>query len=68
MSAKKSEVEDRVKGLEHGADDYLTKPFSTEELILRVGGLLRRTKLAEAKQTIYAFKLLALLLTRPSTN
>ena len=48
LSAK-SEVEDRVKGLEHGADDYLTKPFSTEELILRVGGLLRRTKLAEAK-------------------
>ena len=48
LSAK-SEVEDRVKGLEHGADDYLTKPFSTEELILRVEGLLRRTKLSDVK-------------------
>ncbi|MBA2445388.1 MAG: response regulator transcription factor [Nocardioidaceae bacterium] len=35
--------EDRVVGLELGADDYLTKPFSPRELVLRVGSVLRRT-------------------------
>jgi DNA-binding response OmpR family regulator len=34
---------DRVVGLESGADDYVTKPFSPRELVLRVGALLRRT-------------------------
>ena len=37
-----SEVEDRVKGLELGADDYLTKPFAFAELLVRVKALLRR--------------------------
>jgi DNA-binding response OmpR family regulator len=36
------EEEDRVLGLELGADDYLTKPFSPRELVLRVGSVLRR--------------------------
>lgn len=36
------EEEDRVVGLEMGADDYLTKPFSPRELVLRVGSVLRR--------------------------
>ncbi len=35
---------DRVTGLDLGADDYLTKPFSPKELVARIGALLRRTK------------------------
>ena len=42
LTAKKA-VEDRVSGLKTGADDYLTKPFNTEELVARVEALLRRT-------------------------
>lgn len=41
LSAR-SEVEDRVRGLEVGADDYLVKPFAFEELLARVKALLRR--------------------------
>src|SRR5688572_29111619 len=37
-------VPDRVAGLEAGADDYLTKPFATEELIARIQALLRRAR------------------------
>lgn len=37
-------VDDRVRGLTHGADDYVTKPFSIEEVTARVGAVLRRTK------------------------
>jgi two-component system, OmpR family, response regulator len=36
--------EDRIKGFQLGADDYITKPFSTEELSLRIEAILRRTK------------------------
>lgn len=39
----RSEEADRVLGLELGADDYLTKPFSPRELVARVGAILRRT-------------------------
>jgi two-component system phosphate regulon response regulator PhoB len=42
LTARKDEV-DRVKGLSLGADDYLTKPFSPAELVLRVKAILRRT-------------------------
>ncbi|MCZ6523054.1 MAG: response regulator [Alphaproteobacteria bacterium] len=38
------EAEDRIAGLEHGADDYLTKPFEPRELILRIATILRRAK------------------------
>ncbi|GAA5163919.1 response regulator transcription factor [Pseudonocardia eucalypti] len=38
------EEEDRVTGLELGADDYVTKPFSPRELVLRVGSVLRRSR------------------------
>jgi len=43
MLTAKGSVEDRVKGLDAGADDYLVKPFSRDELLARVRALLRRT-------------------------
>jgi len=43
LTARKDEA-DRIKGLTSGADDYLTKPFSPEELVLRVGAVLRRLR------------------------
>jgi DNA-binding response OmpR family regulator len=44
MLSALGEEEDRIAGLDTGADDYLGKPFSPRELVLRVGSLLRRTQ------------------------
>jgi DNA-binding response OmpR family regulator len=44
MLTAKGEEEDRVRGLEKGADDYVTKPFSPRELVSRVKAVLRRTE------------------------
>ena len=46
LTARKEEG-DRIRGLTLGADDYITKPFSPEELVLRVGAILRRTSRAD---------------------
>lgn len=42
MLSAKSEISDKIEGLNLGADDYITKPFSTEELLARIKALLRR--------------------------
>src|SRR5919199_829341 len=42
MLTARGEEEDRVRGLETGADDYVTKPFSPRELVARVAAVLRR--------------------------
>jgi two-component system OmpR family response regulator len=46
LTAKTEEV-DKIVGLEIGADDYMTKPFSMRELLARIGAMLRRTEMAK---------------------
>jgi two-component system phosphate regulon response regulator PhoB len=55
MLTARGEESDRVRGLETGADDYVTKPFSPRELLARVGAVLRRVRPALAgEQLAYA--------------
>jgi two-component system OmpR family response regulator len=49
MLTARTDETDRIIGLDTGADDYMTKPFSIRELLARVRALLRRIKMAEAK-------------------
>ena len=48
----KGEAQNRVEGLEIGADDYLPKPFEPKELILRIKNILNKTKRSDAKRII----------------
>lgn len=52
MLTARGEEEDRVRGLDTGADDYVTKPFSPRELVARVGAVLRRVRPALAGETL----------------
>lgn len=48
----KGDTDDRIKGLEAGADDYLTKPFEPRELLLRINSILRRVPAAEPEKLV----------------
>lgn len=54
MLTAKSQIDDRIKGLELGADDYLTKPFSPKELLLRAQAVLKRNR-ATPGSVIFSF-------------
>ena len=52
MVSAKSSTADRVLGLKKGADDYITKPFNLEELLLRVQKLINKNKKLQEKETV----------------
>ena len=52
MLTARGEESDRIRGLETGADDYVTKPFSPRELVARVGAVLRRVRPALAAEQL----------------
>ena len=52
MLTARGEEEDRIRGLETGADDYVTKPFSPKELVARVGAIMRRIRPAIAGEQL----------------
>ena len=59
LTARADEI-DRIVGLEIGADDYVTKPFSPKELVARVGAVLRRSSRSEQKARSLVFGLVVL--------
>jgi len=56
MLTARGQVVDKVVGLELGADDYLTKPFDMQELVARVGALLRRTEMNSGSSSVPVFE------------
>jgi two-component system OmpR family response regulator len=67
LSARRS-VDDRVKGLQKGGDDYLTKPFSFSELLARVQALIRRSSRTSEPMSLTVGELSVDLLTREVTR
>lgn len=55
MLSAMGEAEDRINGLELGAEDYLTKPFEPKELVLRIRAILRRVSAQEEKSQVIQF-------------
>lgn len=58
MLTARSEEEDKILGFELGVDDYVTKPFSTRELLARVKALLKRSGKTEAKEELIIGKMM----------
>jgi two-component system phosphate regulon response regulator PhoB len=54
MLTARAEEQDKISGLEGGADDYVTKPFSPRELLARINAVLRRSGVASAGETVEA--------------
>ena len=55
MLTAKGEVDDRIHGLEMGADDYVVKPFEMKELLARINAVLRRTEIPDDTQKKLSF-------------
>ena len=55
MLTARGEFEDRIKGLESGADDYIQKPFEPKELLLRINNILKRIGTASQDPNIFRF-------------
>lgn len=56
MLTARNQIIDRVTGLDTGADDYITKPFSTEELLARIRSAIRRNSILTTKSNIISYK------------
>jgi two-component system phosphate regulon response regulator PhoB len=67
MLTAREDEEDRIRGLETGADDYVTKPFSPRELLARVGAIMRRIRPALAGEALQVgeFRLLKFFMEHP---
>jgi|SRR5688572_26940102 len=68
MVTARAEETDRIIGLEIGADDYISKPFSPNELVARIRALLRRSQRSEPKESMLRFGSLVVDLTRHTVS